>query len=419
MADGTAVTWQREAFGAPYVITAWYGGHDNYNLTDVEAALLVAAGYTIVDAVAPAVPAPVITNLTPASGIANTLVTVTGTDLTAVSSVTVGGTSVSFTSLSSTTLTFVTPTHADGAVDVIVVTATGSDVETFTYSAPAVDSPPVITALAPTSGVAGATVTITGTDLGSLTAVTFDGTNAQSFTSNSETSATAVAPDHADGAINVVATDANGSSAPFSWTYDTPDAPDITSFTPSSGVAGVLVTVTGTTLQYTTDVSVDGVSTGFTLGSATSLTFTAPTHADGTINVVVTSPYGTGTKTWTYFTPVVSSPPDVTGITPNTGVGGVTVVFAGSSFAGATAVSFGGTPATSFTVNSGSQITATAPAHADGAVTVTVTTGFGSDTITFTYVTPSSDPHPGADILLEDGTYLLLEDGSSSLLQET
>ena len=54
---------------------------------------------------------------------------------------------------------------------------------------------------------------------------------------------------------------------------------------------------------------------------------------------------------------------------------------------GATAVSFGGTPATSFTVNSSTQITAVTPAHSAGTVTVKVTTAGGtSNGVAFTYV---------------------------------
>ena len=44
-----------------------------------------------------------------------------------------------------------------------------------------------------------------------------------------------------------------------------------------------------------------------------------------------------------------------------------------TGLSGAAAVTFGGTNATSYTVNSATQITATAPAHAAGAVDVVVT----------------------------------------------
>ena len=49
------------------------------------------------------------------------------------------------------------------------------------------------------------------------------------------------------------------------------------------------------------------------------------------------------------------------------------MVITGSHLSGATAVSFGGTPAASFTVNSTSQITAVSPLHSAAGVSISVT----------------------------------------------
>ncbi|MGA2521839.1 MAG: IPT/TIG domain-containing protein, partial [Acidimicrobiales bacterium] len=67
--------------------------------------------------------------------------------------------------------------------------------------------------------------------------------------------------------------------------------------------------------------------------------------------------------------------PTITGVSPTSGStgGGTTVTVTGTGFTGATAVHFGSSPATTYTVNSPTQITATAPA-ATGTVDVTVTT---------------------------------------------
>ncbi len=70
----------------------------------------------------------------------------------------------------------------------------------------------------------------------------------------------------------------------------------------------------------------------------------------------------------------------VTGVSPLSGSvsGGAKVRITGRGFGPATAVRFGATPATSFTVDSGEQITAVSPAQAVGAVSVTVTTPSGT-----------------------------------------
>ena len=70
------------------------------------------------------------------------------------------------------------------------------------------------------------------------------------------------------------------------------------------------------------------------------------------------------------------APPTVTSISPASGAvsGGTTVTIKGTNFGGATAVTFGGQPATNATVVDSTTITAVTPAHAAGAVDVVVTT---------------------------------------------
>ena len=73
-------------------------------------------------------------------------------------------------------------------------------------------------------------------------------------------------------------------------------------------------------------------------------------------------------------------PPAITSLSPNVGspAGNQTVTINGIGFTGASAVTFGGTPAAAHTVNSPTRITATTPAHALGTVDVVVTTAWGS-----------------------------------------
>ena len=94
------------------------------------------------------------------------------------------------------------------------------------------------------------------------------------------------------------------------------------------------------------------------------------------------------------------------------------MVITGTNFTGATAVMFGGTAATSFVVNSATQITAVDPAEAAGTVNVTVTTSAGtsatsaSDDFTYvaaasptvTAVVPNSGPVAGGTSVVITGT---------------
>ena len=76
----------------------------------------------------------------------------------------------------------------------------------------------------------------------------------------------------------------------------------------------------------------------------------------------------------TYTTPV-NPAPTVSSITPVSGTtaGGTPVTITGTGFLAGATVSFGGTPATGVGVTNSTTITATAPAHAAGAVNVVVT----------------------------------------------
>ncbi len=78
--------------------------------------------------------------------------------------------------------------------------------------------------------------------------------------------------------------------------------------------------------------------------------------------------------------PPAPSAPVITSITQDLAdtLGGSSHVIAGTSFTGATSVFFGTTPATSYVVDSGIQITAVAPANSAGSQDVTVTTPAGT-----------------------------------------
>ncbi|MDD5312785.1 MAG: SwmB domain-containing protein [Dehalococcoidia bacterium] len=82
----------------------------------------------------------------------------------------------------------------------------------------------------------------------------------------------------------------------------------------------------------------------------------------------------------------VGAPPVIAAFTPTSGIGGTTVVITGVNFTGATVVTFAGTPAASFTVNSDTQITAIAGSGASGPITVTTPRGTATSAASFTFM---------------------------------
>ncbi len=109
-------------------------------------------------------------------------------------------------------------------------------------------------------------------------------------------------------------------------------------------------------------------------------------------------------------------PPTVSSILPATGslAGGNTVTITGTNFLEAQTVTFGGTPATSFTVNTATSITATVPPGSIGTVSVVVTTLVGSSAPNslytyvslpvFTSISPSSGPIAGGTAVTITGS---------------
>jgi hypothetical protein len=168
--------------------------------------------------------------------------------------------------------------------------------------------------------------------------------------------------------------------------------PSITSFTPTSGIAGTRVTIKGSNFINVTAVDFGGVAaSSFTVDSATGITAIVANGATG--DVRVTNGFGIATLAgFTYNGPVINS------FTPTSGLIGTIVKIKGSNLTGATEVRFGGAPASSFTVDSSTGITATVGAGASGIVTVTSPggtaslPGFTYNLPTITSFTPASGP---------------------------
>jgi predicted secreted protein len=131
------------------------------------------------------------------------------------------------------------------------------------------------------------------------------------------------------------------------------------------------------------DLDMDGV----TVGSAIELnggTISSDFGEDAELNL-----YYVGATTGVLVNGIL---PAISSVSPTSGpiAGGTSVTITGTGFTGATAVKFGSTNATSFAVNSSTQITAVSPAGSAGATDITITTPNGTSTTNindkFTYV---------------------------------
>ena len=141
-------------------------------------------------------------------------------------------------------------------------------------------------------------------------------------------------------------------------------APSLTSVTPSHGepAGGDTLTITGSNLSNATAVTVGGQNAAILTNSATQITATSPAGM-GTVDVSVTTAGGSNTSV-NAFTYTAGGAHVITNLNPNFAplAGGIPITISGSGFTGATAVTFDGVGAGSYTVDSDNQITAFPPA---------------------------------------------------------
>ncbi|KAJ5151513.1 uncharacterized protein N7482_010765 [Penicillium canariense] len=368
--------------------------------------------------------APTISRINPTSGpsTGGTTVIITGTNLATPTTVTFGGTGATINSSTPTSISVTTPAHGTGAARVAVTTANGTSTQAvnFTYIAIAA---PVITSLSPTSGPAsgGNTVTINGTGLLYTTGVSFGATPATSFAILSNTQVAAVAPGGTAGPTTVSVANGAGTSGTLPYTYNGVVAPVVTSVTPTGGPAagGNTVAIVGSGFTFATVVTFGATPvTTFAILSDTAINAVVPPGpgAGATVDVLVTGPGGTSAVGTTY-TYAPAPTPTVTALLPGSGAvsGGNTVTLTGSNLNGATAVTFAGTPASSFIVLSPTQVNAVAPPGTAGIASVVVTTPLGASTaLDYTYIAipapadavPSSDITAGGSTIAITGTDL-------------
>ncbi len=329
---------------------------------------------------------PNIASLNPTTGPAGTPVTITGSNFGAsqgTSTVRFNGTTAAPTSWTATSIVVPVPAGATTGSVVVTVSGVASNGVTFT-----VLPTPTISSLNPTSGPAGASVTITGTNFGAsqgTSTVTFNGTSA----SPTSWSATSIAVPVPAGATtgNVVVTVSGVASNGISFTVL--PTPTITLVNPTSGPIATPVTVTGTNFgasQGTSTITFNGIAATPTSWSATSIAAPVPNGAT-TGNVVVTV---NGVASNGVAFTVTSTAPSITNLNPVSGQVGTPVTITGVNFGasqGTSTVTFNGTAGIP-TAWSATSITVPVPTGATTGNVVVTVGGQPSNGISFTVTIP-------------------------------
>jgi hypothetical protein len=195
-------------------------------------------------------------------------------------------------------------------------------------------------------------------------------------------------------------------TAPATGTIAPTNQPTYTG-TASAGSTVTIYLATGGTAQ----------AIGTTTATGGSFSLTQPTAlANGTYSVYATaqSPNSSASANSNLATFVVAAP-SISSLSPAAGLVGTQVTVLGTNLMGTTAVSFNGTPASSFVVNSATSITAVVAAGTTGPVTVTTPTGSATSSASFVvrvppttvadaYTTPADVPLTGNVLTNDLGT---------------
>lgn len=242
-------------------------------------------------------PLPTITSFTPASGVQNTSVVITGTNFSSVSGVAFNGTAAAYAVNSTTQITAFSPAGATTG-PIAVTTPAGTATSAGNYTVIAGPPAPSFTGFSPAYGLPGTSVVITGTSFTGASAVSFNGVSAPAFTVNSATQITVAVPATATtGAISVITPSGTATSSTGFTVLTGDGSPIISSFSPMAGSPGTTVTITGTNFVNVSSVTFGGIAAvSPTIASATQITVPVPAGAiTGTI--VVTTGLGTATST--------------------------------------------------------------------------------------------------------------------------
>jgi len=324
---------------------------------------------------------PVVTSFSPAQGLTGSNVIVTGTGFTGTTNVSIGGATANCVVNSDTQLTATVPLAAQTGI-IGVVNGMGSG-----GSRTAFEVLPTITAISPTTGAPGTTVTITGTGLSGTRSITFGSGPAAFFYVNFANQAQAVVPyGSTTGPITVTASfGATATSPVFTYTGGGATAP-VLNFPATSAHVGDTLSLAGSGFLGVSTVKLGGVGAVFTTNSDTSITVQVPINA-ASGSVELDSFLGNATA------PGFVVIPTLTGFSPAGGAPGTPVTLTGSGFIGATSVTFGNATLSNFIVYDANTAQANVAAGSlTGPVTITASGLPAVSTGSFTFASLTTGP---------------------------
>jgi chitodextrinase len=331
---------------------------------------------------------PTLSTFSPSTGGVGSTVTISGTNFTGATQVSLCLVQTTFTLVSATTVRAAVPSGAcDGRWRITTAAGTAASDQTFTVTQGSL----AITGFSPATGAVGSTVTINGSGFNGATQVSLC-LVPTTFTLVSATTITAAVPSGACDGLWRVTTSAGTAASGNYFTVATGSF-SISGFSPASGAIGSTVTINGSGFTAATDVSLCLVPTNFTVLSATTLTATVPPDAcDGRWRV--TTPAGTAASNGVF----TNTSPTVATFSPASGPVGTIVTVSGTNFTGATQVSLC-LVATTFTVVSATKVTAAVPSGAcDGRWRVTTGNGTGVSDGVFTNMAGPVDTTPPSPV---------------------
>jgi hypothetical protein len=336
-------------------------------------------------------PAPVISSVTPSSGLIGVTLNIYGTNLAPLSSVTVGGVNCPVQNGSTDTHLMCTTQGGTASNTALNVTVNAQGGSVTAYNAFSYTNSSIVTVtnvvpnICPLAG--GNTLYVYGTGfIDGSTSVRVNGVLAANLDVISSTELSVTCPGQVSyGTYDLSVTVGGNVSANTladNVTYQAGGAaPIITDVEPATGPTsgGTAVTITGSNFVSPASVTFDGIAaTSVVVVNSTTITAVTPAHAaTGLVNVTVSTGNGTDTDAYA-FTYTNTAAPTVTGISPTSGPIGTQITITGTNFLNATGVTIGGVAATFSVTNSTTMTAVVASGTPLGVVNVIVTTPFGT-----------------------------------------